>query len=263
MTARVIHIQVFPVKALDPWAVDQTTVLPTGALQQDRRFALVDAAGRFINGKRTPLVHPIRSKFDVEKNRLNLDIGGNEKTFHLDADRATLEVWLSGYFSMPVQVVENTQNGFPDDRNAPGPTIISTATLETVASWFPGLSVAEARMRLRANLEVGGVEAFWEDRLYSERGEVVRFRVGGVLFEGVNPCQRCVVPSRDPQTGEAIPGFSRTFAQRRKENLPPWAAASRFDHFYRLAVNTRLAGGQAGGVISGGDEVGGVRIPPA
>lgn len=239
MTARLVYIQVFPVKSLDPWRVDQTTVLPTGALQLDRRFALVDTAGKFIKGKRTPLVHHIRSRFDVEQNRLNLNIGGNNKTFHLEADRATLEAWLSDHFSMPVKVVENPQDGFPDDLNAPGPTLISTASLETVASWFPGLTVNEARVRFRANLEVGGVEPFWEDRLYAEKGKVVRFWVGGIVFEGVNPCQRCVVPSRDTQTGEAIPGFSRIFAQRREENLPSWASASRFDHFYRLAVNTR------------------------
>jgi uncharacterized protein YcbX len=263
MTARLVSIQVFPVKALDPLPVAQTTVLPTGALQQDRRFALVDAAGKFINGKRTPLVHHIRSSFDVEQHRLNLNIDGNNRTFHMEADRATLVAWLSEYFSLPVQVVEDRQNGFPDDLNAPGPTVISTATLETVASWFPRLTVAEARARFRANLEVGGVEPFWEDHLYARMGEVVGFRVGGVLFEGVNPCQRCVVPSRDPQTGEAIPGFTRTFTQRREETLPSWATACRFDHFYRLAVNTRLADGQAGGVIRVGDEVGGVEVRPA
>ena len=71
-----------------------------------------------------------------------------------------------------------------------------------------------------------------------------------------------MVPSRDPVTGEAISGFSRTFAQRREENMPPWAAASRFDHFYRLAVNTRLADGQTGGVIRVGDEVGVVGVRP-
>jgi len=33
-----------------------------------------------------------------------------------------------------------------------------------------------------------------------------------------------------------------TFVQRRRDGFPAWAASSRFDHFYRLAVNSRLAG---------------------
>src|SRR5438045_410294 len=98
MTARLASIQVFPVKSLDPWPVEQTTVLPTGALQHDRRFALLDALGKFINGKRTPLVHPIRARFDAEQYCLNLNIAGNNRTFHLEAERATLEAWLSDHF---------------------------------------------------------------------------------------------------------------------------------------------------------------------
>ena len=57
------------------------------------------------------------------------------------------------------------------------------------------------RMRFRANLEIGEVPAFWEDRLYGESGTTVRFTVGAVCLEGTNPCQRCVVPTRDPLTG--------------------------------------------------------------
>jgi len=122
-------------------------------------------------------------------------------------------------------------------------------------TWFPRLTVAEVRVRLRANLEIGGVGPFWDDRLYGEQGQVVRFQVGSVIFEGVNPCQRCVVPTRDPATAEAIAGFQKTLAERRRATLPAWAAISRFNHFYRLAVNTRLASGQQGGHIKVGDEV--------
>jgi uncharacterized protein YcbX len=254
MAARLAHIQVFPVKSLDPCVAKEAFVLPTGALRHDRQFALVDATGKFINGKRTPLVHSIRSRLDFNEGRLHLEIDGREKSFEMDGDRAVLEAWLSDFFSMPVNVVEDRVNGYPDDLNAPGPTVITTATLETVASWFQ-LTLDDARIRFRANLEVGGVEPFWDDRLYGEKGQVVRFQIGDVLFEGVNPCQRCVVPPRNPRTAEEIHRFQRIFAERRKETLPTWAAVSRFDHFYRLAVNTRIASGQAGGPIKVGDEV--------
>jgi uncharacterized protein YcbX len=53
--------------------------------------------------------------------------------------------------------------GFVDRRDM-RPSVISTATIETVASWFDGLTVEGTRRRLRANVEVSGVPAFWEDR---------------------------------------------------------------------------------------------------
>ena len=60
-----------------------------------------------------------------------------------------------------------------------------------------------------------------------------------VVLEGINPCQRCIVPTRDSRTGEPSPDFAQIFRARRAETLPPWANRARFNHFYRLAVNTR------------------------
>jgi uncharacterized protein YcbX len=49
------------------------------------------------------------------------------------------------------------------------------------------------------------------------------------------------VPTRDPRSGEPRREFAKTFARRRQETLPRWAPAGRFDHYYRLATNTRPA----------------------
>ena len=74
---------------------------------------------------------------------------------------------------------------------------------------------------------------------------------------GANPCQRCIVPTRDPGTGIALEDFKRIFVQRRTQTLPPWANATRFDNAYRLAVNTRMDSQEAGKTLRVGD---GVRI---
>jgi uncharacterized protein YcbX len=251
--AYLARILVYPIKSLNAWDIGRALVLPSGALEHDRRLAFVDAEGKFVNGKRTPLVHRLRSDFDPDHRRLTLELAGERHAFHLDDDRARLEAWLTAYFSLAVKLAENTDIGFPDDLEAPGPTVISTATLETVASWFPGMSLDEARQRFRANLEIGGVEPFWEDRLYGQAGETVLFRVGAITFAGSNPCQRCVVPSRDSFDGSVWPEFSKTVARRREASLPAWAERSRFNHFYRLAVNTRPHG--SGGEIRVGDAV--------
>jgi uncharacterized protein YcbX len=254
------RITLYPIKSLDGVAVERAGVLANGALEHDRTFAIRDPEGRFVNGKRTASVHTLRSTCDVIRRTVSFDVepsGCPPRRFDLDADRAELESWLGTYFSLvgPAQLVENSAGGWPDDTSAPGPTVLSTATLEAVGRWFPGLSLDEVRRRFRANLEIGGVEPFWEDRLYREAGQVLAFEIGPVRFHGTNPCQRCVVPSRDAQTGDVTSHFAANFTARREQTLPSWAARSRFDHFYRLAVNTRLAEIAGEGVIRLGDEV--------
>ncbi len=250
------RIAVHPVKSLDPHVVESVRVLPSGALQNDRRFALCDDKGAFITGKRTPLVHRLRLRYLADARVLTLAVDGNApRDFHVDSERQLLEDWLSDYFSTAIHVKENAARGFPDDTDFPGPTVISTATLETVCSWFPGLTLDEARLRFRANLEIGEVEPFWEDRLCGPAGTAVRFSIGGSLFDGMNPCARCVVPTRVPTTGVGDAEFMRTFIARRGDSFPSWAETSRFDHFYRLAMNTSPVPGKCEGLLSVGDRV--------
>lgn len=250
---RLARIRIFPIKSLDPLIVKDAIVLPGGALQNDRRFALVEAAGRFINGKRNPRVHLLRCSYDSDCSEVTLTAEHETRMFPLGGDRAPLESWLSDFFKQPVRVIENAEAGFPDDTDAPGPTVISEATHREVAAWFPQLTINEIRLRFRANLELADVEPFWEDQLYSEPGVPVRFRIGEVVLAGTNPCQRCVVPTRSPLTGEIFPGFAKSFEDRRFESLPYWATRSRFDHFYRLAVNTRIEPGRHGTIRAGDD----------
>lgn len=243
------RITIYPIKSLDGIVVDHATLLGSGALEHDRQFAMRDRAGIFLNGKRTAAVHRLRLSADLDHRTVTLSVGDDSQTyrFHLDADRRALEDWLCRYFELeePLELAENRTSGFPDDTEAPGPTIVSTATLEAVARWFD-LPLDEARRRFRANLEIGGVEPFWEDRLFAEPDQVVRFRIGELLLEGTNPCQRCTVPSRDSLSSAVTPNFAKRFGERRKTALPRDATVSRFDHFYRLAVNTRPAGSQGG-----------------
>ena len=176
-------------------------------------------------------------------------------TRHIYKERDALESWLGEYFGFPVEIKQNFDTGFPDDTVSPGPTIISTATLEAIASWYPALDVEEARSRFRSNIEIAGVPAFWEDQLFTEAEGTVNFQIGEVQFMGVNPCQRCVVITRDSKTGEAYPNFQKTFVTKRRETLPEWTERSRFNHFYRLAINTWLAASEEGKTISIGDKL--------
>lgn len=248
---------IYPIKSLDRVEIDSIAVLRSGSLKGDREFAIFNRSGQFVNGKRDRRVHAIRSQFDLETNVVSLRVAGNNtvRGFHLEQEREALEYWLGEYFGFPVEVKQNLEMGFPDDTASPGPTIISTATLEAIASWYPGLDVEEVRLRFRSNLEISGVPAFWEDRLYTKAEETISFQIGDVQFIGVNPCQRCVVISRNSQTGEAYPNFQKTFVAQRQTTLPEWVERSRFNHFYRLAINTRLPVTEAGKTISIGDKL--------
>ncbi|MGK7934495.1 MAG: MOSC domain-containing protein [Xenococcaceae cyanobacterium] len=247
-TPYVSKLFIYPIKSLDRVEVESITILASGAIEGDREFAIFDQADRFVNGKRNQKVHSLRSQFDLETKTVSLirQDSQNQATFKLETERNDLENWLSNYFALPVGVKQNLTLGFPDDTVSPGPTIISTATLEAIASWYPGLDVEEVRLRFRANIEIAGVPAFWEDRLFTKADKTVDFQVGNVQFMGVNPCKRCVVISRNPETGEAYPNFQKTFITKRQETLPSWAERTRFNHFYRLAINTRLPVTEAG-----------------
>lgn len=255
MVAQIAKILIYPIKALDGILCDYATVIAPGTLNFDRRWAIFDTQGKYVNGKNNPKVHQLRTAFDLNQLSVTFDSDSTAASFHLLADTEAINQWLSDYFQEPVFLKEQAEGGFPDDLEAYGPTVISTATLETVASWFPPLTVENARSRLRANLELSNVPPFWEDQLFAEAGKVVQFYVGSVGLEGVNPCQRCVVPTRDPNTGEKYPQFQRIFIQQRQATLPPWTTLSRFNHYYRLSVNTRIRSSQAGKVIKIGDKV--------
>jgi uncharacterized protein YcbX len=257
MTPRLSRITIFPIKSLDGVELTDANVLPTGALEDDRRWALVDADGRFISGKRTPAVHRVRATYELQTHKVRLRSMSNdsEHEFSLIDDRVAIGDWLSERVDVKCRLVQNTDVGFPDDLVAPGPTLVSTATLAEVCRWFPGLVLGEARRRFRANLEIDGVPPFWEDRLVGPPGVEIPFQIGNVNWFGVTACQRCVVPSRASDSGEPTPNFQRSFATHREVALRPWAPRACFDHFYRLAVNTRLAPNSATGKLCLGDAV--------
>ena len=94
---------------------------------------------------------------------------------------------------------------------------------------------------MRTTIEIDGVPAFWEDKLFSESGIMVNFKIGNSQFLGVNPCQRCIVPTRNAVTAEVLSDFQKIFIRKRRETLPEWVNKSRFNHYYKLTVNTQLA----------------------
>ncbi len=249
------RITVYPIKSLDGCDVEHARVLPSGALEHDRRWAILDAQGRYVNGKRTAAIQTLRATFDATLTVVTLRAAGLPRTFQLPDDAAATAEWIGNALGLKCRLVENADGGFPDDGDAPGPTLISTASLTAAASWFDGVDEDEMRRRIRANLEIDAAEPFWEDRLADKGVEPSRFSIGGVAYSGRTICERCVVPTRDSQTGAAIAGFAKSFAERRAQVLPGWSPPEQFNHFYRLAINTAPHWIDDGAMLRVGDEL--------
>lgn len=295
------RITIYPVKSLDGMEVAEARVLPSGALEHDRRWQVVDMEGRVVNAKRTPLVHAIRAEFDLDGAGVaGARPGPGANVVSLAVDPAALAAaavpglarlaalgpasfpllpgadgpceWLAEALGERVLLVERADGGFPDDRDAPGPTVAATATLVEVARWF-GFDLAESRRRFRVNLEIGGCDAFWEDTLASPARPELQpslaglsdalpadpyaglpppeprdFTVGPVRLRATNVCRRCAVPGRDSRTGAVTAHFRDAFEARRARGLRQDVDASAWSHLYRLAVNTRLVGPISAGV---------------
>lgn len=247
------RLTVYPVKGLDGEDLDRVAVRPGGTLAFDREYALFDADGEVINGKRTDRIHRLATGFDPETSRLHVDPPrGHPETFDLDSDRDRAADWFGEYFDREVTLERDRDLGYVDRRSM-GPSVVSTATIETVAGWFEDLTAESVRRRLRANVEVGGVEPFWEDRLVGS--DAPAMVAGDVCIEGVTPCGRCVVPQRDPDTGEETPDFRERFLEKRRETFPDWAERDAFDHLYSLMVIARIPDSHRDGVLRVDDGV--------
>jgi len=257
---RLAGIRLHPIKALDPVSVDAARIGMAGGLELDRAWALYTVDNRWVNGKRSPAIFLIRAEFAPDLSCVKLSVPDDRRNiptreFAFPQDSESAAEWFSVYFDQQI-IVRYSRNGFPDDADAHGPTIVSTASLQAVCDWFPEVALEESRRRFRTTLEVDGVPAFWEDRLFGPKNTYsVRFRIGDVRFEGSNPCARCSVPPRDSYTGSERVGFQKRFNDLRREKLPSWATAEHFDHFYRLATNTRVPPSEFGKKLLVGDVV--------
>jgi len=265
--AHIENLWVYPIKGLDAMAVDSISINDAGTFEGDREYAMLDpeedsviedrfdSVGKTFNGKEIDNTHEVTSAFDPETSVLTLttDETGETYRFDLTSELRQASEWFSDFVGEPVELRHREPPSFID-RPKLGPSVISTATLETIASWFDGMTPEGARLRLRPNIEVGGVPAFWEDRFLGE--DPSGFDVGDVRFEGAEACARCVVPSRDPETGEPIEDFQARFAERREATLPEWADREAFEHFFTVMLITKVPESSYGESVSIGDKIG-------
>lgn len=226
---KLTKINVFPVKSLDGYSPESAIVEKQG-LQYDRRWMITDLDGLFMtqrtNGRmallKAVVENGILSIFEKEnlQNGIKLPISSQIQ------ETVNAEIWDDKVASV---LVNREVNAFLSDfLNKKCQLVTMSATTErrvdanyntgndmvSFADGYPFLIIGEASMselnkkiaerstsvaplsmrRFRTNFVFSGGEPFEEDSFKN-------FKIGDVDFIGIKPCARCVLTTRDPDTG--------------------------------------------------------------
>jgi uncharacterized protein YcbX len=218
-------LYVYPIKSLGGIALEMATVEMRG-LKYDRRWMLVDEHGMFVSQREVAAMAGLGTSFidghlhiyvkkqPGESLCLPLDVQtkGMVKTkVQIWSSRCVglqypseVNRWFSDILNRPLRMVymPDTTRRRVDGRYAPAGQFVSYADA------YPYLLIGEASLtdlqqklgtelpmnRFRPNMVVSGTTPFEED-------DWTDFRIGEVLFRGVKPCARCIVPTTDQETG--------------------------------------------------------------
>ena len=235
MQARVVRISIAPVKALGLVHPDTVVLGPDGVVG-DRRFWLRDATGRLFNAKREGRLMRIRPEWDESSLRLALafpdglrvdgvvELGEPVDAVMYGAPRPSRRVvgpWqeaISEFVGRPLELLWSNDGGV--DRLIDGGTVslVSTGSLERLREEMGVAAPVDGR-RFRMLFEIDGLGPHEEDTWIGQR---VQIGDAEVVVNG--DVGRCVVTSRDPDTGVAdLPTLATLAAYRREgrdESLP-------------------------------------------
>jgi uncharacterized protein YcbX len=226
VSAHVCALLVTPVKSLRVTAREEVAVGPAGVLE-NRRFFLVDADGRMVNGKRLGALQSVVAEYSHDARELAMrfpdgrvlrgEVASGEPLvarFHSTAmpGRTVEGPWsaaLSRHAGAPLRLVESDLPEGAVDRGGGGTvSLVSRATLERLAAEAGAGSVDGRRMRML--VEIDGVGAGEED------GWIGRpLRIGGAVITLTGHTGRCVVTTRDPESGAQTLDTLRLLARYR------------------------------------------------
>jgi uncharacterized protein YcbX len=200
------------VKGLRMRAREELRLDGDGALE-DRRFFVADQSGRMVNGKQLGELCTVIADYDDADHALTLRFPeGHEVSGAIELG-APIEVGffsqsvtaapvlgpfadaLSAHAGQALALMEPDRAGGAVDRGAQGTvSLISRASLRALAE-VAGLEAVDGR-RFRMLIEVDGASAHQEDGWV---GTTARIGEALVSFEG--HVGRCLVTSRDPESG--------------------------------------------------------------
>lgn len=190
----------------------RTVTLTDNGVADNRRFHLIDADDRLLNGKQHgPLVR-LTAEFQASTGQLTIRFPDRAPVTGIATelgDAVTTDFYgrgvaghvvdgawsaaLSDEIGQSVRLVAVDRPG--DAVDVHPVTLVSTATMEHLRSMGPNGDRMDHR-RFRMLIEVDGCGVHEEDTWAGRR-----LRVGGALIRVVGPVPRCVVINQDPDTG--------------------------------------------------------------
>lgn len=237
MATTLSSIHLYPIKSCAPWTRGAAQVQARG-LAGDRRWMIVDGAGRFLTARQHPRLVLIRAEPDGDA--LLLSAPGQpplrlappaatrrieatvwKSTVQAQAADARADAWIATFLGTPARFVHmdadcvrpvSPSHGRPGDEVSFADgyplLLISQAALDALNG---KLARPVPMLQFRPNLVVAGTAPHAED-------DWKRVRIGTVEFDVVKPCARCVFITVDLDRGEFDPATEplRTLATYRR-----------------------------------------------
>lgn len=212
----------YPVKGMRGIDAEAADVEPCG-LAWDRRWMVVDTAGRFLTQRQLPVMarldatlsdHALTLAMDRDRIMLPLRPAADARSIQVTVWRSTLDAvlvddaadrWLTSRLGQPCRLVflaDTASRPIEPAFARPGEHVsfadgfpILLTSTSSLAALNAALGHGIGMDRFRPNLVVDGAGAWAEDgwRL---------LRIGGLRFRAAKPCNRCVVTSIDQRSGE-------------------------------------------------------------
>jgi uncharacterized protein YcbX len=220
-SVRLAEIRIYPVKSLRGDAHASAMVEPRG-LAGDRRWLVVDPAGRFLTQRElhhmalvaarnepgglalsAPSLPPIFVAFPAPGRPPRQVTIWRDTVSALPAG-ADADAWLTRALGVPCALVYQANPASRPVNPAfavPGDVVSFADGYPLLAATTASLADLNARLpapvpmdRFRPNLVIDGAAPWAEDHWR-------RLRVGAALFRVPKPCDRCLIPSIDQETG--------------------------------------------------------------
>ena len=265
MMITVTQLVTYPFKSAQGISLPKTGFDAEGMLN-DRRLMAVDNKGIFITSRRSPellqischlnhnswtLKHSKRESVCtipfVEQLNSSSSLSGQVWRDEISAIDAGDEAanWISEILGQTARVAlwkpkarhsgkYNLETSFAD---AAPLLIASEASMKQGCDWG---GVPYDMRRFRPNIVIDGIEAFEEDSW-------TKFRIGNVDFEMLDTCVRCILTTRDPDTGLAHPDKQPMKVLSEKHSNDAGQPL--------MGVNARIISNPSKSVISIGNEV--------
>jgi uncharacterized protein len=210
MPVTVSQLAIAPVKGMRLQCISEVEFGQHG-VAGDREFLVIGQDGKLLLTSHTPALLQVEPAWDPARNLLTLSFPDGDVVQGAPEPGARATIWtydgreipgwiipgrlsaaLSGYLGRPVHLFKRAPEHIGTDDQPV--TLMSQASLQALAPEFNG--TAPDSRRFRMTITIAGTDAWAE---HAWRGQKVT--IGEVILRVIAPVPRCVVTTRNPESG--------------------------------------------------------------